>query len=1667
MADEEREAVLKISADVEQAVAGFTRLGESQQQIIKIAEELRQKFGATSGVAEEFMKGVAEGMSRTSDAFKELKPAVEGAHSILSMMPDSLKKLAGALETVRVVLGALKFGFKLVKEAVDIITWPIDKAWEAAEAFGKFALQLDTVTKQLGVSSDLFQTIQVRLREAGLGADAASYSLRILTRNIEQAREGAGQGALLFQRLKVNALDPVTGSARKADDVIRDLVGALQAVPDAGTRAAVALQVAGRGGTTLLALGSISAKVTEEMKSLGLVVGEDFLKQGRAFDDSSTRIKLMTESLQRVFQFFMTEAVEPLAKVLAEDLQVALLWFIDNKQPVADAFDFIGKHIAGALPSAEGIALSLATIKDTVTSAKTVVAEFQVSAAQANYDTLRQMKGASDLQIGIAKANLEQAQKELEVAKLEHFWNVIGVADVNTRSEASQKAAAAMDSHVEAYKRNLEYRSRLTLAEQKQAEAARKIIAQSVIDQDVAEITITRGKEVGIIRRAQLTEQELNAEESAAVRERQQAAGALGASSEELAAIRGEFAAKRIALAHTTTAALEKLGHEEGIALTNVEIEKGQKQLEAQVAVAKEAIKQQRDLNQITELEALTATQSLNDRLLNIERDALQKKIDLIQGYGYIEQAERAKLNAQIADIENKRSVQSAQNATAQLETVRKYQINLTGVLTQSIDDAFSGVILHTAKWNQLLDSFEASLVKSFVSGFVKILFEKSHFDAAFALNMQEDIPASAARGASMVGRTFSSVFDLLAGGSGRGSDINVDASAGTASWVNGFAVPSAAIAANVPVAGLGIAGPPSGEAAIQAGLIAGPAAPFFNASGGAGTAVAGGGGLLGVLTGAIAPALIGYGAIQATHGNFLGSAAAFGGVGTLATGVPGLFGAGALGTSGIASALGIGTSTLGLAGGALGAAALFAQLGVELSGPGKTTFTPGTAKTGIGAGAGALAGTALFPGWGTLIGALVGAIIGALGTAGKSIEDQFGKSLDSLYIKAGLIRAPVIPFGKQFQDTVYNRPLQDLINKSSGAPEVQKVIQGSSAPEVLRTSMGLLGTLVEGGNATLGGYFGNTFTNNARALNETLEQTNADAQKLFKTIGLDLNGAIDRATQLFQTGQITLQTYHDTVAAAVQVLGDLPPGFDAATIAMQTFDTNGVESAKLLKQAMDEVQQSVNDVTAAFKAAATAAIPDSATTVALAKAAAQRQQEDKNARQQFSITQGEQEANLDYIDRQITKAHSLGDEVSAAQLEMQRQSVQASISTGQTAETQRQAAFAKAEAEAIAAIDPQSVFLKTLRDNLKTSVMDALVNGIVNAAAIQGPIQALINKITTYIADQQSGKLTPEQLAGEKAGIVTYAQGIGATISSIMQTLRPLLSGIMDIQTGIDVGLAPPNVQQLLHGNAGFDLNMLTPGLAGTGPGTDNGTIVGADGTIYDNFGNVTGKGPAPRSKRSSFFTGAGINSSFPFALPPGVLSAPPQAFGGVGSLRYGGKGNPQANLPAGAFWSKSHESVLAEHYGVSPGMINFLANSPLANKQFPLINLGGAPFDPGAAFPEGGMPPTDFGLQGNPAFMDPSQQIDYSWLLNNPVMDPFFNYLPTITPGADFGFDIFKKANRSTLTRSGGGSAQIINVNMTLTGNYILDTNSARRLGSIVADAMQARLKQNVRFG
>lgn len=261
-----------------------------------IVEELAARLGLE--INEAAWKSGEKLVENLKDGFKDLQKTLTGS-------------VAHAIEAF--------ISFEAVKHVAEFVEQTVDAA-VAAKRLGE----------RVGISAEAVQELGYAANISGASAEDMQVSLQFLARGLEELRtKGTGPAADGLQELGLH-FSAIKG--KSPDQVLAVLADQFAKMPDGTKKTAVAMDLFGRSGTTLIPLlnkGSKGIKeLREEAEKMGVVIGESGIKRSEEFERTQKRLHATLEGLRN-------QVVTALLPGLNKIGNSVLKWVTANKKLIA------------------------------------------------------------------------------------------------------------------------------------------------------------------------------------------------------------------------------------------------------------------------------------------------------------------------------------------------------------------------------------------------------------------------------------------------------------------------------------------------------------------------------------------------------------------------------------------------------------------------------------------------------------------------------------------------------------------------------------------------------------------------------------------------------------------------------------------------------------------------------------------------------------------------------------------------------------------------------------------------------------------------------------------------------------------------------------------------------------------------------------------------------------------------------------------------------------------------------------------------------------------------------------------------------------------------------------------------------------------------------------
>lgn len=169
---------------------------------------------------------------------------------------------------------------------------------------GKWADDLNTLSKQTGISTEDLQKYQYAASRIDVSVETLTGSMSKLTKNMAGARDGTGAAAEAFDMLGVNVTN-ADGSLRDNEDVFKDTIKALGDIENETERDAAAMAIFGKSAQDLnpLILGGAEAleKLGQEAENAGIILDQQSIDKLNGVQDAVDGLKASAQGAAHLF----------------------------------------------------------------------------------------------------------------------------------------------------------------------------------------------------------------------------------------------------------------------------------------------------------------------------------------------------------------------------------------------------------------------------------------------------------------------------------------------------------------------------------------------------------------------------------------------------------------------------------------------------------------------------------------------------------------------------------------------------------------------------------------------------------------------------------------------------------------------------------------------------------------------------------------------------------------------------------------------------------------------------------------------------------------------------------------------------------------------------------------------------------------------------------------------------------------------------------------------------------------------------------------------------------------------------------------------------------------------------------------------------------------------
>jgi hypothetical protein len=241
----------------------------------------------------------ADGVQDVVNAFKRVQQEAKETKEKTALLSETMQQLGELMPVLSIGLA-------------------VEKMVELGKSAMESTVNIGRLAEKTGASVGTLSVLAMAAHDAGIEQDALGQSLVRLARSQEQASTGNAKSRQAFQALGIS-LDDL--KKKNPADMLVEVAQHLQAnIPDGAQRAAVAMQLFGRGGASIIPLldeiGQADGfeRAKERAQELGLYLSDDFVAQAKQGEEAIREMQDITQGFAMQFMAgFMPQATKAVA----------------------------------------------------------------------------------------------------------------------------------------------------------------------------------------------------------------------------------------------------------------------------------------------------------------------------------------------------------------------------------------------------------------------------------------------------------------------------------------------------------------------------------------------------------------------------------------------------------------------------------------------------------------------------------------------------------------------------------------------------------------------------------------------------------------------------------------------------------------------------------------------------------------------------------------------------------------------------------------------------------------------------------------------------------------------------------------------------------------------------------------------------------------------------------------------------------------------------------------------------------------------------------------------------------------------------------------------------------------------------------------------------------
>ena len=292
----------ELLAQKQTILAKSVQASKEKLDTLKLATEQAQTKLASGDMGEEQFRALEREVIKTEQSLSKLEAQAQSTESEEKQLDSTTEKLGKEMDNAAEKGGLLKKIFAggfLANIATQALNTVVNTLKNFATAALKTADQLKGLTAETGLSSTELQKLRYIGEDVGVSVETMATSMKRIVKSMNAARDGAGDQADAYKKLKVEVVD-AQGALRDGNTVYGEVLDALGKMTNETERDALAQIVLGRSATELNAIIELGADGMKELgdqaESTGAIMSEDAVTALDNLGDAIDHAKQSAES---------------------------------------------------------------------------------------------------------------------------------------------------------------------------------------------------------------------------------------------------------------------------------------------------------------------------------------------------------------------------------------------------------------------------------------------------------------------------------------------------------------------------------------------------------------------------------------------------------------------------------------------------------------------------------------------------------------------------------------------------------------------------------------------------------------------------------------------------------------------------------------------------------------------------------------------------------------------------------------------------------------------------------------------------------------------------------------------------------------------------------------------------------------------------------------------------------------------------------------------------------------------------------------------------------------------------------------------------------------------------------------------------------------------------